>query len=30
VPASAVYIAKDGGELRLYDIRWNLVMTISL
>ena len=29
VPASAVYIAKDGGELRLYDIHWNLVMTIN-
>ena len=29
VPASAVYIAKDGGELRLYDINWNLVLTIK-
>ena len=30
IPASAVYIAREGGVLRLYDINWKLVLTIKL
>ena len=30
IPASAVYIAREGGVLKLYDINWKLVLTIKL